>query len=170
MYLSLKQLDQAYHNQNRREYEITKNILLQLLNPLALIRLKTTGRCEIELQEALFDSDYPGHYMRRIKNVSLTIPCVIGPYTSINCTLTLLSSKTRINTLISQDQGYSENVEEGDDRFVANFAAIQSIATSHGQDDTGMFELNFRDERYLPFEYAGVISRYESAINSSSNC
>jgi len=28
---------------------------------------------------------------------------------------------------------------------------------SHGKNDPGMFELNFHDERYLPFEGAGAI-------------
>jgi hypothetical protein len=37
---------------------------------------------------------------------------------------------------------------------------MQSIATSTAQSDAGMFELNFRDERYLPFEGAGAISRW----------
>jgi hypothetical protein len=32
------------------------------------------------------------------------------------------------------------------------------ICTSSAQNDSGMFELNFGDERYLPFENAGVIS------------
>ena len=36
--------------------------------------------------------------------------------------------------------------------------AIQSVATSSGQNDSGLFEPNLRDERYLPFEGAGVIS------------
>ena len=31
---------------------------------------------------------------------------------------------------------------------------------SHGQNDSGVFELNFRDERYLPFEGAGAISQW----------
>jgi hypothetical protein len=31
---------------------------------------------------------------------------------------------------------------------------------SGGQNDSGVFELNFRDERYLPFEGAGVISSW----------
>lgn len=31
-----------------------------------------------------------------------------------------------------------------------------------------MFELNFRDERYLPFEYAGVISRWR--IDMPKDC
>ena len=37
---------------------------------------------------------------------------------------------------------------------------IESIATSSGQNDSGVFELNFRDERYLPFERAGAISSW----------
>jgi hypothetical protein len=32
------------------------------------------------------------------------------------------------------------------------------MATSSGQNDNGLFELNFRDDRYLPFEGAGAIS------------
>src|SRR5262249_42566749 len=154
----LKRMEVAYMDQNRREHEITKNISLMLHDPLALIRLKETGRCELELPERLFDADFPGHYMRRIKSVSLTIPCVIGPYTSVNCTLTLLSNKARIKRVVGDS--YAEKVDEDDNRFVTNFAAIQSIVTSHAQNDGGLFELNFRDERYLPLEGAGAISRW----------
>ena len=46
-----------------------------------LIALKGTGSCEFDIPEWLFDLDTPGHYMRRLPMVSLTIPCVIGPYT-----------------------------------------------------------------------------------------
>jgi hypothetical protein len=38
---------------------------------------------------------------------------------------------------------------------------VKSIATSTGQNDSGLFELNFRDERYLPFEGAGAISTWQ---------
>jgi hypothetical protein len=158
LYYDLKRMDMAYLDKNKREYEITRNISLVLHDPFALISLKEIGQCEIFLPEALFDADYPGHYMRRIKSISLTIPCVVGPYTSINCTLTLLSNKTRI-TSVSPD-AYQENLDEEDNRFVTNFIPLQSIATSHAQNDSGLFELNFRDERYLPFEGAGVISRW----------
>jgi len=40
------------------------------------------------------------------------------------------------------------------------YAATEAIATSSGQNDSGMFELNFRDERYLPFEGHGAIGRW----------
>jgi hypothetical protein len=161
----LKRLELAHLDQNRREYEITKQVSLLLHDPLALIRLKQTGQCEVVLPEALFDADYPGHYMRRIKSVSLTIPCVVGPYTSVNCTLTLLSNETRIKSVLVD--AYTK-AEADDDRFTTNFAALQSIATSHAQNDSGMFELNFRDERYLPFEGAGVIARWR--IDLPRNC
>jgi peptidoglycan hydrolase-like protein with peptidoglycan-binding domain len=168
LHLALKQLERAYQDQNKRDYEITKQISLALVNPLALIALKETGSCEVELPEALFDADYPGHYMRRIKTMAITIPCVVGPYTSINCTLTLLSNITRITSdPAGSAGGYGEG--DSDDRFVHNFASIQSIATSHAQNDTGMFELNFRDERYLPFEGAGTVSRWRIELPKDNN-
>jgi hypothetical protein len=45
--------------------------------------------------EWLFDLDSPGQFMRRIKTVSLSIPCVVGPYTGIHCKLSLLRSSIR---------------------------------------------------------------------------
>ncbi|CAE6506463.1 conserved hypothetical protein [Nitrosomonas nitrosa] len=166
--LDLRRLEMAYLNENRREYELTKHISLLSLNPLALIALKETGQCEILLPEVLFDLDYPGHYMRRIKTVSISIPCVTGPYSNVNCTLTLLSNKTRISH--SNAGGYPENMNEegGDTRFINDFAPMQSIATSSAQADSGLFELNFRDERYLPFEGAGAISRWRIELSGKS--
>ncbi|MNW05098.1 hypothetical protein D3C71_2012940 [compost metagenome] len=41
-----------------------------------------------------------------------------------------------------------------------NLRVSQQIALSHGVDDNGLFQLNFQDERYLPFEYTGAVSRW----------
>src|SRR5687767_14322295 len=75
LYLDLKRMEAAFYERNRREFELTKHISLAMLNPLALIQLKETGKCSFDLSETLFDMDYAGHYMRRIKAISLTIPC-----------------------------------------------------------------------------------------------
>jgi hypothetical protein len=113
------------------------------------------------LPEVLFDLDYPGHYMRRIKSLSMTIPCVTGPYNSVNCTLTLLKSSIRKDsTLLGGKYGR----QEGDPRFEDNIGAIQSIATSSAQSDSGLFEPSLHDERYLPFEGAGVISAWRMEL------
>ena len=73
-YTGLKQLEAAYQEKRGYDFEIVKNISLQQLNPLALLQLRETGKCEFELPEILFDMGYPGHYMRRIKSVALTLP------------------------------------------------------------------------------------------------
>ncbi|HUV81485.1 MAG TPA: insecticidal toxin protein, partial [archaeon] len=127
--------------------------------PLALLQLRTTGRCTVRLPEELFDMDGPGHYFRRIKTVSVSIPCVTGPYASVNCTLTLLKSSIR-KTQVLRDGIYAREDAE-DDRFSDYFGSLQSIVTSSAQNDSGLFETNLHDERYLPFENSGVVSEWQ---------
>jgi hypothetical protein len=114
------------------------------------------------LPEELFDMDYPGHYMRRIKSVSVTIPCISGPYTTVSCKLTMTNNSVRISGTAGDAAQYSRKLSNGfpadDPRFRDSVGALQSIATSSAQNDSGLFELNFRDERYLPFEGSGAIS------------
>lgn len=143
--LALRKLEVAYQEENRRQFELTKHVSLKLLQPIELIRLRETGRCSMRLFEELFDLDYPGHYNRRIKSVSMSIPCVAGPYTSIPCTLRLGSNFIRTTADLSVEL-QERNIP------------VDAIATSSGQNDSGVYELNFRDERYVPFEGAGVIS------------
>jgi hypothetical protein len=68
----------AYLDQKRRDYEIIRRISLVLHDSLVLTALKETGRCYVSLPEPLFDMDHPGHFMRRIKSVSLTIPAIMA--------------------------------------------------------------------------------------------
>ena len=159
LYIGLKQLEAAYQEKRGYDYEVTKHVSLRQINPIALLQLKETGTCEFAIPEVLFDMDYPGHYMRRIKSVALTVPCVVGPYTSLNCTLRLLEHKFRTSALAKDKTDYLEKTEEPDDRFSTVNVPITSIACSTGQNDSGVFELNFKDERYLPFEGAGAICK-----------
>ena len=48
-----------------------------------------------------------------------------------------------------------------DDRFSDHFGSLQSIVTSTAQNDSGLFETNLRDERFLPFEGSGAISEWQ---------
>ena len=47
-----------------------------------------------------------------------------------------------------------------DSRFIDNRMMLESIVTSTGQNDAGLFEPSMGGERYLPFEGAGAISRW----------
>lgn len=164
LHLDIKRMEMAWHDLNQREYELTKHVSLLQTDPLALLQLRRTGRCEVALPEELFDLDGPGHYFRRIRTVSVSIPAVGGPYTSVNCTLTLRKSSIRKSPAIPEGGGYARPQDEEDDRFTDYFGSTQSIVTSSGQNDAGMFETNLRDERYLPFEGAGVISTWQLAL------
>ncbi|HEU4583744.1 MAG TPA: neuraminidase-like domain-containing protein [Polyangiaceae bacterium] len=204
--LALKTMEKAYLDDNHREYELTKHVSLRQLLPLQLLRLKRTGACEIELPEWLFDLDYPGHYLRRIRNLSLSIPSVIGPFSGVHCRLTLVSSATRIDPRLgiprsvccehgappephphacaccghvlqpaprrplprkALQSGYAELPD--DPRIVRRAGSVEAIATSSAQNDAGLFELNFRDERYLPFEFAGAVSRFRLELPPENN-
>jgi hypothetical protein len=168
--LALRQLEKSYLEENRREFELTRSISLAQLDPLGLIRLRETGKCEIRLPEILFDLDFRGHYFRRIKSARLSIPCIAGPFTPVNCILRLLNSTIRINTAMNGEGKYEHENDNGlwidDERFRDSYTPVQAIATSSAQNDAGMFEFAFRDERYLPFELAGAISQWQLELSS----
>jgi hypothetical protein len=159
LHLDVKRMEMAYHENNKRERELTRHVSLRQLNPAALLALKTTGTCTVTVPEWLFDRDCPGHYMRRIKSVALSIPSVVGPYTSVNCTLSLLRSSLR-KSPVPKDGEYARQGAD-DDRFVDYAGAVQSIVTSSAGNDSGMFETNLRDDRFLPFEGAGAESTWK---------
>jgi hypothetical protein len=158
LYLDLKRMEMAYHELNQREYELTKHVSLRQIDAVALLTLRATGSCEFTLPEELFDLDCPGHYFRRIRSVALSIPCVVGPYSSVNATLTLQSSTVRTSPALGDD-GYAR---AGDDteRFSDHFGGVQSVVTSSGNQDSGLFETNLRDERFLPFEGSGAVGHW----------
>jgi len=137
------------------------------LDPKAFLTLKQTGECEFEIPEAFFDGDYPGHYMRRLRRVSVTIPCVTGPYTNVNCTLTLLENTTRVSSEVREP--HTEELDREDKRFRHDFGAIQSIVTSRGMNDLGVLEPGMGTGLPLPFKGAGAVSRWRVKLPVKTN-
>lgn len=162
LFYDVKRMETAYHDLNQREYELTKHVSLQQVSPKELLRLRATGRCVIPLPEEVFDLDAAGHYFRRLKSVAVSIPCVVGPYTTISSTLTLLKSTIRISSLLG-DSGYPRSGAD-DSRFSDHLGVLESIVTSSGQNDSGLFEANLHDERYLPFEGSGAVSQWQLSL------
>jgi Tc toxin complex TcA C-terminal TcB-binding domain len=162
LHLDLKRMEVAYQDLNQREYELTKHVSLLQLDPAALVALRATGTCEIRLPEESFDFDGPGHYFRRIKSVAISLPCVTGPYASVSCRVTLHDDNwIRIRP---DNPTYPMDRDSDTTHFRRGATSVSSIVTSSGQSDSGLFETNLRDERYLPFEGAGVISSWTLAL------
>lgn len=146
--LQIQHMEAAYIKEHKRDFEITQSFSLSLLRPAELINLRENGNCEFVIPEIAFDLLYPGQYKRLIKSVRLTIPCLVGPYTNISAILTLEDSQVR----------RKPNTDDNDNLISWPYQKLTSIATSKAENDSGMFELYFRDERYLPFEGAGAVN------------
>ena len=52
--------------------------------------MREEGVARFVVSEVLFDVDFPGHYLRRVRSVAVTVPCVVGPYASVSAALRLL--------------------------------------------------------------------------------
>lgn len=83
----------------------------------------------IKLSDLAINSDYPASLgqTRRIKQVSATLPALVGPYQDVRAVLSY---------------GGSALLPLGCD----------ALAVSHGMNDSGQFQLDFNDPRWLPFE------------------
>ncbi|MQM27341.1 Tc toxin subunit A-related protein [Glycomyces albidus] len=163
----IRRMESSYLEKNQRNLEITKHVSLAQVDPLALLALKLTGQAAIQLPEWLFDLDYPGHFRRRLKSVALSIPCVVGPYTSVNCTLAVTNNGVRLTDALGG--GYGDPLAGGDPRFWTSPVPTKAIATSHAVNDRGMFELRFEDDRFLPFEGAGAVSEWTLSLPKAHN-
>ncbi|KAK0719120.1 hypothetical protein B0H67DRAFT_599053 [Lasiosphaeris hirsuta] len=165
--LSAQQLTAALHRIDRfsiqntaHDYELTKTISLRHIDPLALVDLRTKGAADFAIPEVLFDHDFPGHYCRRIKSISVSIPSIVGPYTGIHCTLRLLEHRYRLRPGLSSAGSYYLPDASDDARFHTDRVPLSSVALSTCSRDSGAFELRFDGDRYVPFEGAGAISRW----------
>jgi hypothetical protein len=83
----------------------------------------------LKLSDLKIGEDYPGSLgkIRRIKQISVTLPALTAPYQDVRAVLSY---------------GGSTVVPRG----------CEAIAVSHGMNDSGQFQLDFNDHRWLPFE------------------
>jgi len=150
--LELQRMEMRHLETNYRELEVEQAFSLAQLGADKLMDLQATGECEFSIPEFFFDLHYPGQYRRRIKAVRLTLPCVIGPYGNIGATLTMTRSELRDRPQVNAPLK------------IVPLRQAPIIAASNAQNDAGVFEFNFRDERYMPFEGMGAISTWKLSL------
>jgi len=150
----LQALERRFIESNYRQFEVEQSYSLALYAPDALESLRLDGKCRFEIPEWFFNLTYPGQYGRRLKAVRLTIPCVTGPFTNVGAMLRLESSRIRF---------FDETNQEFREKTVPLRHTV-GIAASKAQYDSGVFDFNFRDERYMPFEGGGALSTWELSL------
>lgn len=169
--LGLLRMESAFLHRYERRLTIRKLVSLRDYFgeewPDAFETLKRTGELDFTLDSRCYDNDYPGHYLRQIRRVSITLPALFGPYETACMTLTQLSSKL----LIKPDPGGAQHLydpahDDADTTYVRyNLRAQPQIAVSDGLDDDGIgSRFAFDEDRYASFERTGAIASWQIAF------
>lgn len=156
--LNLTEMEQAWLKWDRRALEVTRTVSLKevysadkvdLAAKIAEL-LKGSGsgntpaktglsmttdkqlHAAFNLKALKIADDYPAGLgkTRRIKQISVTLPALTGPYQDVRAVLSYGGT----------------TLPDG----------CKAIAVSHGMNDSGQFRLDFNDGRWLPFEGIGV--------------
>ena len=162
----LDRMEKAYIDTNSRTFEISKNISLAELDPMAFIQLKTKGTCEFNLSEALFDYDFQGHYNRQVKTIAIEIDA--GEGKTVNATLTQLRHKTVMEPDVKAVKYLLNPTGKEPMSIRSDWRTTQQIALGDiGEYDepNGLFELRLDDERFLPFEGTGAVSTWRLELS-----
>jgi hypothetical protein len=161
--MDLERLGRAYLDGGGRGMEITKQVSLLTLDPLALLALVRTGRCDFTLSEAEYDRDFPGHFRRQLRTVTVSFVDADGDPMGVNATLTQLGHKTVLAADPKAVQYLLDPQGPPPEAVRTDWRPSQQVALSEveeGRDNNGLFETRFDDDRYLPFEGTGAVSTW----------
>lgn len=139
-----------------RKKEIEKTISLASMMPAEFQRFRETGVLEFATLPQWFDRDFPGHYMRLIRDVRLTV-------------LALLSSNEGIHATLSNPGISRVMVSEPFEEPSIIYRYPESIAISSPYSATGLFELRQDDPMLLPFEGSGVATSWHLEMPKGAN-
>lgn len=173
--VDLQEMENAYLQSNERRLTIKKTINIweaQTDSELKALKALQSTPLTFDIKSVEFDRNYPGHYLRQLKHVSVSFVMASDASDAMKEVSAILT-QTDSTTLV-------EPAEDGADYLYApsakppasvkrNLRAQQQIALSSGAADDGLgfgpgdwvYELMFHDGRYLPFEGTGAISRWQ---------
>ena len=152
------QLDQHAFLTDRRKLQLTKTFSLARLAPVEFSRFRETGVMVFGTPQALFDRDFPGHYLRLLKRLRMSVIALIPPTEGIRASLST--------------PGTSRVVIPGDAfRTVVVRRDPETVGLSSPREATGLFELvpDSQPELLLPFEGTGVDTIWRLELPKAAN-
>jgi hypothetical protein len=152
-------LDQHAFFADRRRLQLTKTISLSRLDPIAFERFRASGVIVFGTPESLFDEGFPGHYVRLIKQMRVSLVALTSPLEGIRAMLTSSGSS---RTVVGDAQGF---------RTVAVQRDPETVAFSAAREATGMFTLlpDAHPDLLRPFEGSGVDAIWRLELPKPAN-
>lgn len=155
----LTRLDQYAFETTKRKLQMTKVISLGQNFPDAFQTFRETGVLNFDLTNRLFDYDFPGHYLRLINGVKVSVIGLVPVYDNIKATLT---AGTTSYTVIEANNTFQ--------RIPIRRMETDQVALTGASRATGLFELQPMQNEFLnPFEGMGIESRWELKMPKFSN-
>ncbi|MDY7095757.1 MAG: hypothetical protein SX243_22510, partial [Acidobacteriota bacterium] len=154
----LHRLDQYRFETAQRKQQLTRTLSLASLDPYAFQVFRETGVLGFRTALEIFDRDFPGHYLRLIRRIRVSVVALIPPTTGIRATL----STSGLSWVVVGKTG----------RFQRKILrrAPESVALGAPNDASGVFELAApSSEMLLPFEGLGVDTWWELRLPKASN-
>ena len=149
-------LDEYAFDTNRRKLHLTQTLSLAQLAARELQQFRDTGVLTFATPEALFDRDFPGHYLRLIKQVKVSLIALIPPTRGVRATLSA--------------SGVSRTVAaRGPFGTVTMRREPESIAFTSPVNATGLFELEPETGILLPFEGMGADTTWQLELPKAAN-
>jgi Tc toxin complex TcA C-terminal TcB-binding domain len=152
----ITRLDQFAFEINRRKLQLSETFSLARLFPPEFQQFRESGRLPFATPMSLFDRGFPGHYLRLIKRVRVSIVALIPPVHGVRATL-IASGISRVIT--------------GGDLFQSVIVRRdpELIAFTSPSNATGLIELEPETGMLLPFESMGVDTNWELQLPKAAN-
>lgn len=151
------QLDQFALQTDRRKLQLTKTISLANFSAIEFQKLRETGNLPFYTPMELFDRDFPGHYLRLIKRIRVSVIALASPIDGIKATL--------------WSNGISRTVQSINNIFTTTEIkrVPENIALTGGLNASGVFDFDADPSKLLPFESMGVDNAWEFQLPKASN-
>jgi hypothetical protein len=152
----ISRLDEYAFETDKRKLNLAQTFSLAERAPLQFQLFKQSSVLPFATPMEWFDEDFPGHYLRLIRRVSVSMVALIPPGRGIRATLT----SSGISRVVVRADTFREPVVRRDTEVVALTSSVAA---------TGVFELDAQSEMLLPFEGTGVDSSWELALPRAAN-
>lgn len=152
----IQRLDQFAFETDKPKLQISKTISLASLSPFEFQQFKKEGILSFTTPMELFDRDFPGHYMRLVKEVEVSLIALVPPTEGIKATL---SNSGLSRVVIGGDIFQSTYVKRDPEMIVLNGT----------QNTNGVYEMRADDKFYKPFEGIGVDTSWELRLEKAAN-
>lgn len=153
----LEALDEYAFSTDQRKLNISQTFSLAQLFPLEFLQFRDTGELTVTLPSRLFDQDFPGDYLRLIRQVRLSIIALVPPNRGIRARLTN-NGISRVTTPAAT--GMTDTILRRNP---------QSIEVTSPISATGVFDLDPQPGLLLPFEGSGVDTSWQLSLPKAAN-